>query len=180
MTKEEILKEILEDWEDLSKSETDESLNQDRGRWIQEGRDIFGEDDAHDEIEVDLHTIVIQLEQIRKETGDELFNLILPTINRLTVGGEKDVQYALNRQTDAQNDLSYTEDLKRLQNTIQSKVTTGLSIEGEIAEIELFFELSGAKPSPLKYLIATCFEIFVPKRSFDFSKSRYIFVCFGN
>ena len=66
MTKEEILKEILEDWEDLSKSETDESLNQDRGRWIQEGRDIFGEDDAHDEIEADLHTIVIQLEQIRR------------------------------------------------------------------------------------------------------------------
>ena len=25
--------------------------------------------------------------------------LILPTINRLTVGGEKDVQYAANRQT---------------------------------------------------------------------------------
>ena len=66
MTKEEILKEILKDWEDLSKSETDESLNQDRGRWIQEGRDIFGEDDAHDEIEADLHTIVIQLEQIRR------------------------------------------------------------------------------------------------------------------
>ena len=66
MTKEEILKEILKDWEDLSKSETDESLNQDRGRWIQEGRDIFGEDDAQDEIEVDLHTIVIQLEQIRR------------------------------------------------------------------------------------------------------------------
>ena len=36
------------------------------------------------------------------------------------------------RQTDAQNDLSYTEDLKRIQKTIQSKVTTGLSIEGEI------------------------------------------------
>ena len=66
MTKEEILNEILEDWEDLSKSETDESLNQDRGKWIQEGRDIFGEDDAQDEIEVDLHTIVIQLEQIRR------------------------------------------------------------------------------------------------------------------
>ena len=66
MTKEEILNEILEDWEDLSKSETDESLNQDRGRWIQESRDIFGEDDAQDEIEVDLHTIVIQLEQIRR------------------------------------------------------------------------------------------------------------------
>ena len=80
-------------------------------------------------------------EQIRKETGDELFNLILPTINRLTVGGEKDVQYALNKQTDAQNDLSYTEDLKRLQNTIQSKVTTGLSIEGEIAEINQIVDL---------------------------------------
>ena len=66
MTKEEILNEILEDWEDLSKSETDEDLNQDRGRWIQEGREIFGEDDAQDEIEVDLHTIVIQLEQMRR------------------------------------------------------------------------------------------------------------------
>lgn len=66
MTKKEILNEILEDWEDLSTSETDESLNQDRGRWIQESRDIFGEDDAQDEIEVDLHTIVIQLEQIRR------------------------------------------------------------------------------------------------------------------
>ena len=80
-------------------------------------------------------------DQIRKETGDELFNLILPTINRLTVGGEKDVQYALNRQTDAQNDLSYTEDLKRIQNIIQSKVTTGLSIEGEIAEINQIVDL---------------------------------------
>jgi len=66
MTKKEILDEILEDWEDLSKFATDESLNEDRGRWIQESRDIFGEDDAQDEIEVDLHTIVIQLEQIRR------------------------------------------------------------------------------------------------------------------
>lgn len=66
MTKKEILDEILEDWEDLSKSATDESLNEDRGRWIQESRDIFGEDDALDEIEVDLHTIVFQLEQIRR------------------------------------------------------------------------------------------------------------------
>ena len=66
MTKKEILNEILEDWEDLSTSETDESLNQDRGRWIQESRNIFGEDDALDEIEVDLQTIVIQLEQIRR------------------------------------------------------------------------------------------------------------------
>ena len=66
MTKKEILDEILEDWEDLSKSKTDENLNEDRGRWIQENRDIFGEDDALDEIEVDLQTIVIQLEQIRR------------------------------------------------------------------------------------------------------------------
>ena len=66
MTKKEILDEILEDWDHLSKSETDENLNEDRGRWIQESRDIFGEDDALDEIEVDLQTIVIQLEQIRR------------------------------------------------------------------------------------------------------------------
>ena len=46
--------------------------------------------------------------------------------------------------------------------------------------MELFFKLSGAKPSPLKYLKATCLEIFVPKRPFDFSKSKFIFVCFGN
>ena len=66
MTKKEILDEIFEDWDHLSKSETDENLNEDRGRWIQESRDIFGEDDALDEIEVDLQTIVIQLEQIRR------------------------------------------------------------------------------------------------------------------
>ena len=46
--------------------------------------------------------------------------------------------------------------------------------------MELFFKLSGAKPNPLKYLKATCLEIFVPKRLFDFSKSKFIFVCFGN
>ena len=66
MTKEEILNEILEDWEDLSKSETDENLNEDRGRWIQESRDIFGEDDLEDEVEADLQTIAIQLEQIKR------------------------------------------------------------------------------------------------------------------
>tara|TARA_Y100001970_G_scaffold103085_1_gene129378 strand:+ start:4091 stop:4633 length:543 start_codon:yes stop_codon:yes gene_type:complete len=66
MTKKEILDEILENWEDLSKSATDESLNEDRGRWIQESRDISGEDDVLDEIEVDLQTIVFQLEQIRR------------------------------------------------------------------------------------------------------------------
>ena len=47
--------------------------------------------------------------------------------------------------------------------------------EGGIADMELFFKLSGTKPSPLKYLKATCLEIFVPKRPFDFSRSKFIF-----
>lgn len=66
MTKEEILKEILEDWEYLSESMTDKELNEDRGESINHSRSFFGEDDREDEIEADLHTIAIQLEQIRR------------------------------------------------------------------------------------------------------------------
>ena len=65
MTKEEILEEILEDWKDLS-HDSDEQLNEDRGLWIQQTRDIMGKDDPEDELDVDLVTIAIQLEQIRR------------------------------------------------------------------------------------------------------------------
>tara|TARA_Y100000748_G_scaffold287543_1_gene271708 strand:- start:509 stop:1063 length:555 start_codon:yes stop_codon:yes gene_type:complete len=66
MTKEEILQEILEDWEYVSESMTDEELNEDRGESINHSRSFFGEDERADEIEADLHTIAIQLEQIRR------------------------------------------------------------------------------------------------------------------
>lgn len=66
MTKEEILNEILEDWKYLSESMTDKELNEDRGESINNSRSLFGEDDPEDEIEVDIHTIAIQLEQIRR------------------------------------------------------------------------------------------------------------------
>ena len=66
MTKEEILKEVLEDWEYLSESMTDKELNEDRGVSINHSRSLFGEDDSEDEIDADLHTIAIQLEQIRR------------------------------------------------------------------------------------------------------------------
>jgi hypothetical protein len=65
MTKEEILEEILEDWKDLSHY-SDERVNEDRGLWIQQTRDIMGEDDSEDELDADLVTIAIQLEQIRR------------------------------------------------------------------------------------------------------------------
>ena len=65
MTKEEILAEILEDWKDVSHY-PDEQVNEDRGLWIQQTRDIFGEDDLEDEVEADLQTIAIQLEQIKR------------------------------------------------------------------------------------------------------------------
>ena len=65
MTKKEILDEILEDWKDVSHY-PDEQVNEDRGLWIQQTRDIFGEDDLEDEVEADLQTIAIQLEQIKR------------------------------------------------------------------------------------------------------------------
>ena len=65
MTKKEILDEILEDWEDLS-NQSDERLNEDRGAWVQQARDIMGEGDLEDEVEADLQTIAIQLEQIKR------------------------------------------------------------------------------------------------------------------
>ena len=65
MTKEEILEQILEDWKDLSHY-SDERVNEDRGLWIQQTRDIMGEDDSEDELDADLVTIAIQLEQIRR------------------------------------------------------------------------------------------------------------------
>ena len=37
-----------------------------RGLWIQQTRDIMGKDDPEDELDVDLVTIAIQLEQIRR------------------------------------------------------------------------------------------------------------------
>ena len=66
MTKEEILKEVLEDWEYLSESMTNKELNEDRGESINHSRSLFGKDDPEDEIQADLHTIAIQLEQIRR------------------------------------------------------------------------------------------------------------------
>tara|TARA_B100000965_G_scaffold396766_1_gene412174 strand:+ start:5255 stop:5806 length:552 start_codon:yes stop_codon:yes gene_type:complete len=66
MTKEEVLEEVLEDWKYVSQSMTDEELNEDRGESINHSRSFFGEDERNDEIEADLHTIAIQLEQIRR------------------------------------------------------------------------------------------------------------------
>ena len=67
MTKEEILKEILENWNELS-SKPDEEINEDRGAWIKDSRnDPWADDSDIDpdyKAEIDLHTIVIQLEQI--------------------------------------------------------------------------------------------------------------------
>tara|TARA_B100000214_G_scaffold345312_1_gene295109 strand:+ start:400 stop:951 length:552 start_codon:yes stop_codon:yes gene_type:complete len=69
MTKEEMLKEILEDWNDVS-NQTDEELNEDRGEWIKNSRNDPWLDDSHIDpdyqAEVDLHTIAIQLEQIKR------------------------------------------------------------------------------------------------------------------
>ena len=69
MTKEEILAEILEDWEDLS-TYSDDDINEDRGafiRWIRkEDEEIEMPDDPDDIADQDLHTIAIQLEQIKR------------------------------------------------------------------------------------------------------------------
>ena len=66
MTKKEILEEILEDWEFVSESMTDQELDEDRGESIKHSRSFFCKDEHKDEIEADLHTIAIQLEQIRR------------------------------------------------------------------------------------------------------------------
>ena len=42
---------------------TDKELNEDRGVSINHS-EVFGEDDSEDEIDADLHTIAIQLEQL--------------------------------------------------------------------------------------------------------------------
>jgi hypothetical protein len=63
-----LVRRVVEDWKFQTKDMTDEYLDEDRSRWMK----IYGRDNSErgetlvDVMESDLHTITIELEQIRR------------------------------------------------------------------------------------------------------------------
>jgi len=63
MTLEGIIKKIIDDWKLQVKDMTDEELKEDRSEWMK----TFGqENDSEVEIDSSIHTISIEIEQLRR------------------------------------------------------------------------------------------------------------------
>jgi len=60
-----LIKMVVEDWKEQVRDMSDEELNEDRSHWMKHyGRKH--NNDYVDEFEVDVHTISIELEQLRR------------------------------------------------------------------------------------------------------------------
>ena len=62
---EEIIKSIVKDWKYQVKDMSDSQLSEDRSYWMKNYGDVHNDSDKH-KVEIDIHTITIELEQLRR------------------------------------------------------------------------------------------------------------------
>jgi len=60
-----LIKMVIKDWKYQVKDMSDSQLSEDRSYWMKNYGDVHNDSDKH-KVEIDIHTITIELEQVRR------------------------------------------------------------------------------------------------------------------